>query len=72
MVNIEKLNGNEEFVQCSSCLKNTEEIDIYKIEVGKTQYQTSILKLCQECLLNLGNQIYEIYRDTTDFIDEDQ
>lgn len=62
MVNIEKLNGNEEFIQCSSCLKSTEETDIYKIEIGKTKYQTSTLKLCQECLINLGNQICGIYR----------
>ena len=71
MVNIEKMNGEEEFIQCASCMKSTEETDIYKIEVGKTKRQTSILKLCHECLMDLGNQIYEIYQDTTDFIDEE-
>ena len=44
--------------------------DIYKIEVGKTKRQTLILKLCHECLMDLGNQIYEIYQETTDFIDK--
>ena len=70
MVNVEKMNGEEEFVQCASCMKSTEETDIYKIEVGKTKRQTSILKLCHECLMDLGNQIYEIYQETTDFIDK--
>lgn len=71
MVDVEKMDGKEEFIQCSSCLKSTEETDIYKIEVGKTKHQTSILKLCYECLMNLGNQIYEIYQETTEFVDED-
>lgn len=70
MVNVEKMDSKEEFIQCSSCLKSTEETDIYKIEVGKTKHQTSILKLCHECLMDLGNQIYEIYKETTDFVDE--
>jgi hypothetical protein len=70
MVNVGKMNDKEEFIQCSSCLKSTEETDIYKIEVGKTKHQTSILKLCHECLMDLGNQIYEIYQETTDFIDD--
>ena len=70
MVNVEKMNGEEEFIQCSSCMKSTEEADIYKIEVGKTKRQTSILKLCHECLMNLGNQIYVTYQETTDFIDK--
>ena len=69
MVNIEKMNGKEEFIQCASCMKSTEETDIYKIEVGKTKCQTSIL--CHECLMDLGNQIYDIYQDTTDSIDEE-
>ena len=72
MVNVEKMNVEEEFIQCSSCMRSTEETDIYKIEVGKTKRQTSILKLCPECLMNLGNQIYEIYQETTDFIDKKQ
>lgn len=70
MVNVEKMDGKEEFIQCSSCLKSTEEADIYKIEVGKSKHQTSILKLCHECLMDLGNRIYEIYQETTDFIDD--
>ena len=59
MVEVKKLD-RQEFLQCSSCLKSTEDIDIYKIEVGKTKRQTSILKLCQNCLVQLGDQIYNI------------
>ncbi len=69
MVNVEKLDDNEEFIQCSSCLKSTEETDVYKIEVGKTKNQTIILKLCRDCLMDLGNQIYEIYKEETELID---
>lgn len=69
MVNIEKMNGNERFIQCSSCMKSSEQIDIYKIKVGKTMRQTSILKLCYECLKDLNEQIYQ---QTTGFIDEEK
>jgi len=70
MVNVEKLDGNEKFVQCSSCLKSTEETDVYIIEVGKTKKQTTLLKLCRDCLMDLGNQIYEIYREETECIED--
>lgn len=66
MVNAEKMNGEEEFIQCSSCMKSTEETDVYKIEVGKTKQQTSIFKLCHECLMDLGNKILNIERTTID------
>lgn len=59
MVNVE-LMDKEDFIQCTSCMKSTEETDIYKIEVGKTTRQTTILKLCADCLKELGNQIYKI------------
>lgn len=68
MVNVERMN-DEEFIQCASCMKSTEEAEIYKIEVGKTKRQTSIIKLCRECLMDLGNQIYEIYHGTTEFLE---
>lgn len=68
MVNVEKMN-DEEFIQCASCMKSTEETNIYKIEIGKTKRQTSILKLCHECLTDLGNQIYNIYHETTEFLE---
>lgn len=68
MVNVEKMN-DKEFIQCVSCMKSTEETEIYKIAVGKTKHQTSSLKLCHECLMDLGNQIYEIYHGTTKFLE---
>ena len=61
--------NDEEFIQCASCMKSTEETNIYKIEIGKTIRQTSILKLCHECLMDLGNQIYNIYHETTEFLE---
>lgn len=59
MINIE-LMDKEDFRQCSSCLKSIEETDIYKIEIGKTMRQTTTLKLCSECLKELGNKINRI------------
>lgn len=70
MVNIEQSNGDEEFTQCSSCLKSTEETEVYIIEVGKTKNQTTLLKLCRDCLMDLGNQIYKIYQEETEFIED--
>lgn len=59
MIDIE-LMDKEEFRQCSSCLKSTEETDVYKIEIGKTMRQTSTLKLCSECLKELKDKISRI------------
>lgn len=59
MINIE-LMDEEEFRQCGSCLKSTEETDIYKIEIGKTMRQTSTLKLCSECLKELKDKISRV------------
>lgn len=41
-------------------MRSTEEINIYKIEVGKTARQTVTLKLCVDCLKELNNQINAI------------
>lgn len=51
---------NEDFSQCSSCLKNNEETNIYKVEIGKTPQNVSVVKLCNECLLELDKQITAI------------
>lgn len=59
MINVTLMDGTEEFIQCSSCMKSSEEADIYKIEVGKTMRQTSILKLCKGCLNDLNEKIAE-------------
>lgn len=59
MVKVEKFD-KKDFIQCSSCLKSTEEIDVFKIEMGKTPNQTSSFKLCYKCLCDLGCQIIGI------------
>ena len=48
---------NKEFEQCSSCLKSNEETVVYKVETGKTSQCVSAIKLCKECLNELGEQI---------------
>lgn len=48
---------NEDFEQCSSCLKSTEETALYQVEIGKTMASTISLKLCHQCLLELEKEI---------------
>lgn len=61
MTNVTPMDGTEEFIQCSSCMRSSEETDIYKIEVGKTIRQTSVLKLCRNCLKELNMQINKAF-----------
>lgn len=61
MTNVTPMDGTEEFNQCSGCLRSSEETDIYKIEVGKTIRQTSVLKLCRNCLKELNMQINKAF-----------
>ena len=61
MINVSLMDGTEKFIQCSSCMKSSEETNIYKIEVGKTIRQTSVLKLCRNCLKELNMQISKAF-----------
>lgn len=41
---------------CTSCQRNSDEVDIYEFEIGKTEQQTMTLRLCFDCLcLFVGN-----------------
>lgn len=41
---------------CTSCQRNGDEVDIYEFEIGKTEQQTTTLRLCFDCLcLFVGN-----------------
>lgn len=50
----------DEYVQCCFCLFDNTETTIYRIIVGKTERQTTTLKLCRECLRELRDKIMEI------------
>lgn len=52
MIKIEK-SKEDEFMQCSSCLCSNENKEIYKIQIGKSERQTTTIKLCYECLCDL-------------------
>lgn len=54
MINIEKTDSIEqEYLQCSSCLKCNDDLNMFKIIVGKNMRQTTTLKLCEECMRDL-------------------
>lgn len=57
MIDVQKMDGTEEFAQCLSCLKSTEETEIYRIKVGKTKRQTTTVKLCFACLMDLKDEL---------------
>lgn len=47
-----------EYCQCTSCLCDNKEKDIYKFNIGKTEQQTVTIRLCYECLCDfIGNAI---------------
>jgi hypothetical protein len=54
MINIEKTDSIEqEYLQCSSCLKCNDDLNMFKIIVGKNMRQTTTVKLCEECMRDL-------------------
>lgn len=62
---IEILKGsNEEYLQCSSCLKgnfkDNDNTDMFKLIIGKSMRQTTIIKLCDDCLKVLKNNIEQL------------
>ena len=67
MIKIHKID-KELTEQCSSCHCENSEKDMYLISVGYTERQTTGLRLCEDCLLELGDMIYQIYKENTDMI----
>lgn len=60
MVKIEEAeNIEQEYLQCTSCLKSNENVKMYRLLIGKTIYQTINIKLCKNCLWKLKEDIKE-------------
>lgn len=68
MIKIEKTNKKMEYYRCNSCLKDNDNEEIYKICFGKTESQGIALRLCFDCLSELGNMAYNIYQEETEFL----
>lgn len=69
MVKIKKMN-REDFWQCSSCLRSTEEIDMYEIKIGKNlNQQYSVTRLCYNCLCDLQRNIILLENDRNERTD---
>lgn len=54
MIKIEKTDDIEqEYLQCSSCLKCNGDLDMFRFIIGKNMRQTITIKLCEECMCDL-------------------
>ncbi len=54
MISIEKAdNIEQEYLQCSSCLKCNDDLQMFKLIIGKNMRQTTTIKLCEECMCDL-------------------
>lgn len=61
MISIEKADGIEqEYLQCSSCLKYNDDLDIFKLVIGKDMRQTTTIKLCEECMHDLFDDLHSL------------
>lgn len=60
MIKIEEAeNIEQEYLQCTSCLKSNENVKMYRLLIGKTIYQAINIKLCKSCLWKLEEDIKE-------------
>lgn len=58
LIQVEQIKGIEqEYLQCSSCLKNNDELKMFKLIIGKDMRQTTTIKLCEDCLRDLRDDI---------------
>lgn len=54
MIQIKEKKGmDQEYLQCSSCLKNNDDVQMFKLIIGKNMRQTTTIKLCEECMRDL-------------------
>lgn len=54
MIRIEEMKGIEqEYLQCPSCLSSNDESKIFKLIIGKNMRQTTTIKLCEDCMRDL-------------------
>ena len=63
MINIEKTdNIEQEYLQCSSCLKCNDDLDMFRLTIGKNMRQTITIKLCEECMHDLFDDLNSLVR----------
>lgn len=61
MIKIEKAdNIEQEYLQCSSCLKCNDDLDMFELIIGKNMRQTTTIKLCEECVRDLFDDLYSL------------
>lgn len=54
MISIGKVdNIEQEYLQCSSCLKCNDDLQMFKLIIGKSMRQTTTIRLCEECMRDL-------------------
>ena len=48
MIDIEKTRSiEEEYLQCSSCLKCNDDLDMFELTIGENKIQTITIRLCE-------------------------
>ena len=58
---IKVFEGNKEaYLQCSSCLESNDNTNIFKLIIGKSMRQTTTIRLCEDCLKVLKNNIEDL------------
>lgn len=61
MIGIEKAdNIEQEYLQCSSCLKCNDDLDMFRLIIGKNMKQTTTVKLCEECMRDLFDDLHSL------------
>lgn len=70
MIDIKKkseLVGAEKYGQCASCAKGSSEAELYQLSFcydGSTK--SNSIDLCWDCMVEMGNDIYEKYMSETE------
>lgn len=58
MIDIEKTRSiEEEYLQCSSCLKCNDDLDMFELSIGENKRQTTTIRLCEECMRDLYDDL---------------
>ena len=58
MIDIEKTGSiEEEYLQCSSCLKCNDDLDMFELSIGENKRQTITIRLCEECMRDLYDDL---------------
>lgn len=69
MIQIKKksdLTGADKYGQCASCARGSKEAELYQLSFSyEGSTKSSSVDLCWDCLLEMGNGIYERYTSET-------